>query len=442
MAIGKAPGEEYRVLYKTGGVFCKSLDYGFPTAGDAESVAVYLQYWVNAGGHVGCTGDEGRPGNIVVLDNTGLSDSPLPVCSQLFHVFRNGGYCPLPMAKYLLGMQGRSLDYFLARHQVSYLMAGRVKLVNMHEFHALYHTHAARKQLLDDMDDLQGRVSRLSDEQQRLSCLLPALHLVSGLVQNAVPDVRDGAILSGFINGMGYGELARNYAMTNERARQIVVEQLEKIGGYICELAALSSRSLELKARNLRLEQENAQLRAEAQYVNAGKLFRVVPDKRMRRWVDTLCRLSRMSLEEMKLSTRTVNVLQTLGVHDIFGIARLDIEEFARTRQSGTKTVHEITTFRNRYRLELLGDPACLSYVESIARELTETEIKKLGVPGFSMDNKGNVWVPPGQPVPTLELDEDGLPRTSFDGEAPYQVNFPEKEAPLSILVQEDTAGS
>ena len=65
---------KYTVLYRPADYFCKRLNFEFDNSEEAEAVAFYFQYWMNAGGRVRYTGSVDVHGR---FGHDGLSHGPI-----------------------------------------------------------------------------------------------------------------------------------------------------------------------------------------------------------------------------------------------------------------------------------------------------------------------------------------------------------------------------
>lgn len=387
-------GDKYTVYYKYGKTFCKRLDYDFLDSVHAERVAAYLQLWSELGGTVRCSGDKDAPGFIVNLDGSNISGCHVPLTTQLFHLFYNGGYCPLQMAAFLLHLPQRNLEYLLHKHDISVLMAGRVKLVDLKEIRDGFLYQRSKKDFKKALDKLSESLAVYEDEYKRLKLLLPTLRLIFRLMTKEAPNDRDGRIFLEFLQGCGLSVLGGRYDMTSERVRQIFTEQLKSLNQIIMHQLLDSSKQAELVARNAALEQEVARLRIEAKLIKVEEALNLQPDKEMRSWAQAICRLLHMPLSEMNFTTRTYNVLQSLGVDNIFQLSRLDGHTLETTRNSGKKTVCEVMEFCNKFHLRRLSNPVCLKYIERMNRDLSASELEVIGKLGYSLDDDGSLWLP------------------------------------------------
>ena len=68
---------KYTVLYRPADYFCKRLNFEFDNSEEAEAVAFYFQYWMNAGGRVRYTGAPDIPGVLMSMDGSDMTDCQL-----------------------------------------------------------------------------------------------------------------------------------------------------------------------------------------------------------------------------------------------------------------------------------------------------------------------------------------------------------------------------
>ena len=362
---------KYTVLYRPADYFCKRLNFEFDNSEEAEAVAFYFQYWMNAGGRV---------------------RYPMDLSKQLYCLFSSGGYCPLPLVEYLLNLQPRCLDYLFTQHAISFKAAGKIKLVRLSDINSLFRFSETKKRYKEDLAVFHEKVVGLRCEYNRMSLLLPALRQIGELANAHAKDERNNRILLDYIEGKENAELAANWNLSPERIRQILVEQVNALCYQISQIMVVHSSILEERARNIRMEHELVRLRAEAKLTLAGNLFNVKPDKKKWEWIKDICRLYSTPISEMGFSTRTYNVLTHLGVQDIFGLSKLDETTLHHAQNSGKKTVHEVMEFKEQFNLKMLSDPIYMQYVEWLAHKLSEQERDCLGEWIVSMDSEGNVW--------------------------------------------------
>ena len=85
---------KYTVLYRPADYFCKRLNFEFDNSEEAEAVAFYFQYWMNAGGRVRYTGAPDIPGVLMSMDGSDMTDCPMDLSKQLYclHRTRHDGY--------------------------------------------------------------------------------------------------------------------------------------------------------------------------------------------------------------------------------------------------------------------------------------------------------------------------------------------------------------
>ena len=74
---------KYTVLYRPADYFCKRLNFEFDNSEEAEAVAFYFQYWMNAGGRVRYTGAPDIPGVLMSMDGSDMTDCPMDLSKQL-----------------------------------------------------------------------------------------------------------------------------------------------------------------------------------------------------------------------------------------------------------------------------------------------------------------------------------------------------------------------
>ena len=82
---------KYTVLYRPADYFCKRLNFEFDNSEEAEAVAFYFQYWMNAGGRVRYTGAPDIPGVLMSMDGSDMTDCPMDLSKQLYCLFSSGG---------------------------------------------------------------------------------------------------------------------------------------------------------------------------------------------------------------------------------------------------------------------------------------------------------------------------------------------------------------
>lgn len=383
---------KYTVLYRPADYFCKRLNFEFDNPEEAEAVAFYFQYWMNAGGRVRYTVAPDIPGVLMSMDGSDMTDCPMDLSKQLYCLFSSGGYCPLPLVEYLLNLQPRCLDYLFTQHAISFKAAGKIKLVRLSDINSLFRFSETKKRYKEDLAVFHEKVVGLRCEYNRMSLLLPALRQIGELANAHAKDERNNRILLDYIEGKENAELAANWNLSPERIRQILVEQVNALCYQISQIMVVHSSILEERARNIRMEHELVRLRAEAKLTLAGNLFNVKPDKKKWEWIKDICRLYSTPISEMGFSTRTYNVLTHLGVQDIFGLSKLDETTLHHAQNSGKKTVHEVMEFKEQFNLKMLSDPIYMQYVEWLAHKLSEQERDCLGEWIVSMDSEGNVW--------------------------------------------------
>lgn len=436
-------GFQYALYYKHGSIFCKKLNYLFDELEEVESVAFYLQLWVDAGGKVLCSGGYDADGVVIGLDNTHLHDCPVRLSSQLLYVMHNGGYCPHQIAAYLLNLQPRMLDYYMAKHGLSYKAAGKLRLINIKEVFDSIKIHKGCRSLQEEYDRQKQRLDTCKEEYRHLMQLLPSLRLLFHLLYKSTSDNRNSRIFMGCLEGRSLAELGDSMGLTGERVRQIFNEQLKGVNKLVTLMTLNVSKQTALIARNALLEREVTRLRTETKLVRVEKALNLKPDKELREWMQTICRLLNTPLADMGFSTRTYNVLRSLNVNDVFHISRLDANQLENTRNSGKKTVSEVVDFCNRFHLNRLANPLYLNYIEQVGRELEAKELGEIGQLGFCPDEDGSVWLHEGVDPHDVVKQLRELAQSGFDVGAidelddslilPFSLTFPEESCPIKV---------
>lgn len=414
----------YNVYYKPGKNYCKRLRFEFYSRREADSVALYFQLWVDAGGAIRYTEEPDEHGLIISLDQKNMKDCPVHLTSQLMYLFHNGGTCPVQVAAFLMGMDVSKLEGMIAQHMLPYQTAGKIKLVRLDDICSTDQEVEPRSNLQHFKTVPAGDAVKLQKEYDRLEVLLPLLKALCRSTWGYVPSGRDGRIFLGFIHGEDYGALSKTWGLCKERIRQIVVKQAEEVDQIIKRVTTSGKELLQMKARSEHLATELALLRTEAKLVKARNMMSFKPDRQSLEWIKVICRLYNTPLSELGFSTRTYNTLESLSVKDIFDIARLDEETLRKTPGSGLKTVSEVASFRDRFELWKLNEPVFQRYAEYLAHVLVKEECEQLGNDMSCMDDMYNLWVQEDKlplepvPVPTAKA---------------MEFSFPEKPSSLEI---------
>lgn len=408
-------GFSFRILYKYGKTFCKSLNCLFDKKEDAESVTCYLQLWIDQGGMVLFTNGEDCVGMITGLDGSKMKDCPVQLSSQLIHVIQTGGFCPVQMVAYLLNVQPRAIEYHISRRKLTCKTAGRLKLVNIKEVYDSMRVMSARESLQKEYDDLCERIEGCRDEFSRYEQLLPALRMLYFVMHKNASCSRNGKIFQRCLEGKGFSKISKEVDLSEERIRQIFSEQMASAKKQLCLMALHVFKQSSLIARNALLEQEIARLRIETKLVRVEHAFDLKPDKETRQWTQLVCRLLHTPMNELGFSTRTYNVLRSMGVENVLQIGRLSLVALANTPNSGKKTISEVTEFCQKYRLERLSNPLYLKYVEEVGRDLEKDELDNIEAFGFSLDDDGSIWLPDRTSVTEVIEQIKDMARSGYD---------------------------
>lgn len=169
--------------------------------------------------------------------------------------------------------------------------------------------------------------------------------------------VREKQIAEGLLRGKSLDEMAEEVALTKERVRQIWVKALRRIAHY--------SKLPEIKAENKALKDEIASLKNDVVILKG-----MIADDTKLRKLDSVAVLpkSLVNFSDSRLSVRSTNCLQALGLSYVYQLAFLKRSTLMRVRNFGRKSLQEIETMMEDYNFEY-GNPESLGKVRMPYKE-------------------------------------------------------------------------
>ncbi len=388
----------YLVYYKPNNLFCKRLDHVFTSRKHAYSVAMFLQLWLCHDGQILYTGLPDCKGTITSIGgNANLFD--INLLSAYFYLFNQGGFCPIKIASSLLDYSERKIIQMISKHGLSCISAGKIRLVNISELVGLMKKSECLFNMKQLIKKASNRLELLQSEYEKLKPLIPVLESLYIAIKENLPETRNKDILLGYLNGYTYNELSAINAVSAERIRQIVKDEMVSLNKLITNLTVVYFTSLQTQLVNIRLNKQIQQLLVEAKMVKLTSIFNVYNVNVERAWVKELCRLSKLPIGQLGFTVRALHVLQDMGMKTILDLLKVEDMGVGHVKNAGKKTVDEILSFYKEKNLQLLKNPIVLAQVTKMIECLAAEQIETTIQPCIYIDGDYMIWAERGEDV-------------------------------------------
>ena len=383
------------------------MDHVFTSRKHAYSVAMFLQLWLCHDGQILYIGLPDCKGTITSIGgNANLTDVNL--ISTYFYLFNQGGYCPVKIASILLDFSERKIIQIISKHGLSCICAGKIRLVNISELIGLMKKTDNLHNIKYLIKKAYNRLELLKLEYEKLEPLVPVLESLYIAIKENLRDTRNREIILGYLNGYTYNELSAINAVSAERIRQIVKDEMIRLNKLVAELSVVYFTSLQTRLANLRLNQQIQRLLMEAKMVKLTSIFNVHNVNVERAWVKELCRLSKLPVEQLGFTVRTVHVLQDMGIKTILDLHKVADLEAGHVKNAGKKTVDEISSFYKQKKLQLLKNPIVLAQVTKMIEGIVAEQIETTMHPCIYIDGDNMIWTENGVAADEISMNSDG----------------------------------